>query len=107
MRTVGGTSGIGEYTLKAFVQHTVSPRVYLVGRNAEAADRIIKECEALNKDGKVEFLKADVTELKEVDRVCKEIDKKEKGINLLVQTQGNLNLRGRDGMLIFSQSALY
>ena len=29
---VGGTSGIGEYALKAFVEHTVSPRVYLVGR---------------------------------------------------------------------------
>lgn len=52
----------------------------------------------MNKDGKVEFLKADVSELGEVDRVCKEIAKKEKSINLIVQTQGNLNMRGRDGM---------
>ncbi|KAF8849452.1 hypothetical protein BDZ45DRAFT_235504 [Acephala macrosclerotiorum] len=93
---VGGTSGIGEFTLKAFVKNTISPRVYLVGRNASAADRIIEECHGLNKDGKVEFIKADVTELAEVDRVCKEIQKKEKSINLLLQTQGNLNLRGRD-----------
>jgi NADP-dependent 3-hydroxy acid dehydrogenase YdfG len=71
--------------------------VYLVGRSATAADRIIKECGELNKDGKVEFLKADVTELKEVDRVCKEIQKREKKINLLVQTQGNLTLSGRNG----------
>lgn len=95
---VGATSGIGEYTAKAFVHNTVSPRVYIVGRNQSAADRIIKECETLNKDGKVEFIKADVTELAEVDRVCQEIMKKEKHINLLVQTQGNFNLRGRDGM---------
>jgi len=94
---VGGTSGIGEFTLKAFVQNTVSPRVYLVGRNATAADRIIKECGELNKEGKVEFLKADVSELKDVDRVCKEIQQREKKINLLVQTQGNLNLNGRNG----------
>jgi NADP-dependent 3-hydroxy acid dehydrogenase YdfG len=93
---VGGTSGIGEFTLKAFVENTISPRVYLVGRSSSAAERIIQECTALNKDGKVEFLKADVSELKEVDRVCGEILKKEGQLNLLVQTQGNLNLRGHD-----------
>ncbi|KAF4625754.1 hypothetical protein G7Y89_g12411 [Cudoniella acicularis] len=92
---VGGTSGIGEFTLKAFVQNTISPRVYIVGRSAPAAERIIKECKELNKDGKVEFLKANVTELAEVDRVCKEIEKKEEKINLIVQTQGNLTLAGR------------
>lgn len=93
---VGGTSGIGEFTLKAFVQNSVSPRVYFVGRSSSAAERIIQECAVLNKDSKVEFLKADVSELKEVDRVCGEILKKEKHLNLLVQTQGNLNLRGHD-----------
>ncbi|RDL35797.1 Uncharacterized protein BP5553_06409 [Venustampulla echinocandica] len=92
---VGGTSGIGEFTLKAFVQNTISPRVYLVGRSASAAERIIKECEGLNKDGKVEFLQADVTELAEVDRVCKEIGTREKTLNLLVQTQGNFTFAGR------------
>ena len=45
----------------------------------------------------MEFLKADVTELKEVDLVCKEIQKREKKINLLFQTQGNLTLNGRNG----------
>lgn len=68
-----------------------------MGRNATAADRIIKECRELNKEGKVEFLKADVTELKEVDRVCKEIQKREKKINLIFQTQGNFTLAGRNG----------
>lgn len=81
------------------MKDTVSPRVYLVGRNTSAADRIIEECHGLNKDGKVEFIKADVSELAEVDRVCKVIATKEKSINLLVQSQGNMNLRGRDGML--------
>jgi len=96
---VGATSGIGEYTAKAFVKNALSPRVYIVGRNQAAAERIITECKELNKDGKVEFLKADVTELGEVDRVCEEIKKKEKHVNLIVQTQGNLTLRGRDGTM--------
>ncbi|KFZ19096.1 hypothetical protein V502_03822 [Pseudogymnoascus sp. VKM F-4520 (FW-2644)] len=93
---VGATSGIGEYTAKAFVKNALSPRVYIVGRSESAAERIINECKDLNKDGKVEFLKADVSELGEVDRVCAEITKKESHINLIVQSQGNMNLRGRD-----------
>lgn len=79
------------------MKNAISPRVYIVGRSQSAADRIIGECKELNEDSKVEFLKADVTELAEVDKVCKEIMAKEKHINLLVQSQGNLNLRGRDG----------
>lgn len=71
--------------------------MYLVGRSSEAADRIIAECKTLNKDGKVEFIKADVSQLREVDRVCEEIKAREKSINLIVQSQGNLNMRGRDG----------
>lgn len=82
--------------MKAFVENAASPRVYFVGRSKSAADRIIDECLALNKDSKVEFLKADVSELKEVDRVCEEILKREGRLNLLVQTQGNLILRGHD-----------
>ncbi|RDW68600.1 hypothetical protein BP5796_09257 [Coleophoma crateriformis] len=92
---VGGTSGIGEATAKAFVHYAVSPHVYLVGRSASAAERIIEECKALNSDGRVEFLQADVAELGEVDRICKEITSKEKHINLIVQSQGNLTLAGR------------
>ncbi|KAK0129268.1 hypothetical protein ONS95_001203 [Cadophora gregata] len=93
---VGGTSGIGEFTLKAFVKHADSPRVYLIGRSESAADRIITECKGLNKDGKVDFIKADVSELAEVDRACKIIQEKEKSVNLLFQTPGNSNMRGRD-----------
>lgn len=79
------------------MKNTISPRVYIVGRNASAAERIINECKTLNSDSRVEFLKGDVSELREVDRICAEIKKKETKLNLVVQTQGNLNLRGRDG----------
>ncbi|CAL3965254.1 hypothetical protein PZA11_001952 [Diplocarpon coronariae] len=91
---VGGTSGIGEFTLEAFAQHTVSPRRYFVGRSETAADRVIKECEGLNKNGRVEFVRADVSELAEVDRAGKEIQAREENINLIFQTPGHMNIRG-------------
>jgi hypothetical protein len=46
-----------------------------------------------------------VTELAEVDRICKEITNREKRVNLLVQSQGNLTLRGRDGEALGDSSS--
>jgi short-subunit dehydrogenase len=79
------------------VRHAISPRVYLIGRSAPAAERIIEECRTLNKDSKIQFLPANVSELGEVERICKEIVEKEEKINLLVQSQGNMAMKGRDG----------
>lgn len=87
---VGGTSGVGEYTLKAFAKYAVKPRVYTVGRSQEAADRIFEECKQLNPGGKFEFIKADVSILKNIDLVCREIKSKETKINILFESQGSM-----------------
>ncbi|KAF2793239.1 putative short-chain dehydrogenases/reductase [Melanomma pulvis-pyrius CBS 109.77] len=87
---VGGTSGVGEYTVKAFAKYAPNPRVYIVGRSQEAADRIIKECQQLDGGGKFEFIMADVSLLKSVDQVCSHIKIKETAINILFETQGNM-----------------
>jgi hypothetical protein len=34
--------------LKAFVRATTAPRVYVVGRSRDAANRIVNECLAIN-----------------------------------------------------------
>lgn len=86
---VGGTSGIGEYTLKAFAKYVPKPRVYLVGRSQESADRIIAECEQLSPEGRFEFIKADIGLLKGVDEVCRHIRAKEPAINILFESQGS------------------
>ncbi|KAK2772104.1 hypothetical protein FQN53_004783 [Emmonsiellopsis sp. PD_33] len=80
---VGGTSGIGETTAREFVRHADRPRVYLVGRNEARASQIIEELKKLNPDGKIDFLKADLELLRNVDEVCEDIKKKEEKINLL------------------------
>ncbi|KAH8659824.1 hypothetical protein BX600DRAFT_438066 [Xylariales sp. PMI_506] len=85
---VGGTSGIGEITLKKFAQYTRQPRAYIIGRSQQAADRIVAECSALNPAGQFIFIKADVSLIRVVDQVCAEIKSKEKALNLLFLTPG-------------------
>ena len=87
---VGGTSGVGECTLKTFTRHASNPRVYLVGRSQEAANRIVAECQSLNPNGYFEFIKADISALKNVDDVCRQLKAKESAINLLFQSQGSM-----------------
>jgi NADP-dependent 3-hydroxy acid dehydrogenase YdfG len=36
---VGGTSGIGLYTARELVRNTVSPHIYLIGRNQTEASK--------------------------------------------------------------------
>lgn len=87
---IGGTSGIGEYTLKQFARQVPQSRVYFVGRSEEAGDRIAKECKAWNPDGEFTFIKADISLLRVVDDVCRNIKEREKYINLLFMSQGTL-----------------
>jgi NADP-dependent 3-hydroxy acid dehydrogenase YdfG len=87
---VGGTSGVGEYTLLKLAKYASKLRVYIVGRSQESADRIIKECKLLNPDGKFQFIRSDISLLANVDDVCRQIMRKETAINILFQSQGSM-----------------
>ncbi|GAB1318452.1 Short-chain dehydrogenases/reductase [Madurella fahalii] len=87
---VGGTSGIGETTMKKFAKHTVQPRIYFIGRSEQSAIRILAELQTLNPAGEYQFLQADVSLLQNVDHVCREIYTKEKLVNLLFLTCGTM-----------------
>ncbi|KAF2254943.1 hypothetical protein BU26DRAFT_514775 [Trematosphaeria pertusa] len=93
---VGGTSGIGLYTAREFVRNTNAPHVYLIGRNQTEATRIIEELNAINPSSQVDFIKKDVSLLRNVDEACKEITEKEKKVNLLFMTVGYFTFKGRD-----------
>jgi len=98
---VGGTSGIGEYTMRALASTVGSSgrglRAYIVGRNQRSADTIIADCRKMCPTGDYRFIKAkDLSLLQDVDRVCQEITSMEEGlkpeggkacIDLLVLTQ--------------------
>ena len=94
---VGATSGIGESTAREFIRHARAPRVYLVGRSREQADRLVTEFKALNGEAQTHFIQSDVSLLRNVDDVCKEISAKEEKVNLLVLSAGILTMKGRDG----------
>lgn len=87
---VGATSGIGETTLKQFAQHTKEPCVYFVGRSEEAGDRIRAECKNLNPEGEYNFIKADTSLIRNVDKICRDIKNKETSVNLLFLSSGVL-----------------
>ncbi|KAJ5231824.1 uncharacterized protein N7469_006412 [Penicillium citrinum] len=93
---VGGTSGIGEATARAFVRDTLSSRVYLVGRNETQASKIIEELRQLNPDGQINFIRCDAARLNSVDEACKSIQQKENKINLLFMSAGIFTTKGRD-----------
>ncbi|OGE49256.1 hypothetical protein PENARI_c022G07660 [Penicillium arizonense] len=86
---VGATNGIGEATLKEFARSAKSPRAYFVGRSQEAGNRITAECRQLNPEGEYLFIKADLSLIRNVDEVCREIKSKEKAINLLFLSCGS------------------
>lgn len=109
---VGATTGIGEYTLRALAaahgQTGQGLRVYLVGRNEAAAEKIFADCERLAPSATFGFVKcSDVALLKEVDRCCEEVEKRERKaaesghgsarIDIMVMTQGVLQLGSRQG----------
>jgi short-subunit dehydrogenase len=91
---VGATSGIGEATLKQFAKHTRQPRIYVVGRSQTSADRIKRECQELNPEVDLIFVKVDdISLMRTVDDVCHEIVAKENAINLLFLSCGTMTFK--------------
>ena len=90
---IGGTSGIGEYTLKQFARNACQPRIYNIGRSRKASERIEAECLKLNSDVQYTFIQADVSLIKNVDTVCETIRHKEDYVNILFLSAGTL-MRG-------------
>lgn len=93
---VGATSGIGLNSLKAFARYTQSPRIYFIGRSQSAGSRIAEECKALNPSGEYIFISADISLMRNVDEVVRDITAKEKYINVLFQSQGTLMNLGKN-----------
>ena len=79
------------------MRYADKPRIYLVGRSDASASRIMNELRTINPDGKIQFIKSDVSLLRDVDKACEELKVKEEKINLLFMTAGILTSKGRDG----------
>ncbi|KAF9895113.1 hypothetical protein FE257_000015 [Aspergillus nanangensis] len=93
---VGGTSGISLSTALALARHTISPKIYLIGRSQSAASAAIASMKQINPSAQPTFLQTDISLLRNVDRVCREIAAREPKLNLLFMTPGLITLHGRD-----------
>ncbi|KAK4041131.1 hypothetical protein C8A01DRAFT_34864 [Parachaetomium inaequale] len=91
----GATSGVGETSLKQFAKHAVKPRIYFLGRSKESGNRIRAELQHLNPEGEYNFISVDVSSLRAVDDVCRDIKAKETSITLLFLSTGTL-VRGKE-----------
>ncbi|TQV94534.1 NAD(P)-binding domain [Cordyceps javanica] len=79
---VGGTSGIGEYTLKEFTRAVRRPRIYV--------DRIVVQRRQVNPDGLLTFVQGDISHLRNVDALCKKVQDQEKAITIGFWSAGSL-----------------
>lgn len=104
---VGATQGIGLSSLEQYVAHTVAPKIYIVGRNEAVGARIIEDLKTRrNRDGDYIFLHAEVSLLESVDKVCEEVKRREKKLDLLFMSPGAISFRGRDGEFMLTPYSL-
>ncbi|PGH28082.1 hypothetical protein AJ80_00339 [Polytolypa hystricis UAMH7299] len=87
---VGGTSGIGKFTIRALVATGASVRIYLVGRKSseERMHAFIQELHAINPKAEVIWTEGEVALLAETKRICEAIKSKESRVDLLFLTAG-------------------
>ncbi|KAI0155560.1 hypothetical protein BJ166DRAFT_530782 [Pestalotiopsis sp. NC0098] len=94
---VGGTSGIGQLTVRALVATGASMRIYLVGRqsSAERIGAFIQELYTVNPRAEIIWTEGEVSLLADTKRVCQVIQSKESRVDLLFLTAGYAPLGGR------------
>ena len=87
---VGGTSGIGQLTIRALVATGTSIRIYLVGRKSseERTKAFIQELHVINPNAQVIWTEGEISLLAETKRICGIIKSKERRVDLLFLTAG-------------------
>ena len=96
----GGTSGIGQAMTEKLAELKGRVHIVVVARNKVAADNIIaslpKPIDSEAAGSKYEFMACDVTLMKGVHAVCRELSERLPKINFLVLSAGVFALSGRE-----------
>jgi len=93
---VGATSGIGLAAIEALLKSTKSSEIFIVGRSSSKFAPTLAKLQDLNTSAKLIFIEAQVSLLKDVDRVCATIKAQESSIDVLWLSQGGLSLSGHE-----------
>ena len=96
---VGGTAGIGQGIAEAFARHVKgNAHIIIIGRNRAAAESVISTFPKPTPGSNAthEFVQCDLTLMKNVHTVTKELLTRVPKINFLVMSPGYMSLKGRD-----------
>lgn len=110
---VGGTSGIGQHTIRALVASDITVKIYLVGRKSSEQRMLafIQELNAINPKAEIIWTEGDITLLAETKRICQVIKSVETRIDILFMTAGYAPFGGREetseGLEIVQSLAYY
>ena len=87
---VGGTSGIGKFTIKALVATGVSVKIYLIGRKSseERMQAFIQEMKGINPKAELVWTEGEISLLAETKRICEIIKAKESRVDVLFLSTG-------------------
>ena len=88
---IGATRGIGEFSMRQFVQSVKQPKIYFTGRSQAHGDKVVAEYKALNPAGEYNFISADTSLIDVCDEVCDQISRQETVVNLLFMSSGTLS----------------
>ncbi|KIM20954.1 hypothetical protein M408DRAFT_81264 [Serendipita vermifera MAFF 305830] len=100
---LGGTSGIGQAMAEQLAKQTNGQaQIVLLGRNEDAADKIIASLPRTpdgtptEQESKYSFVKVDATSMAQVREVTTKLTNELDKINFLVLSSGFLSMKGRD-----------
>ncbi|KAJ8064334.1 hypothetical protein OCU04_006678 [Sclerotinia nivalis] len=91
----GATSGIGMGTLKAFVKYANAPKAYIIGRSKLAAGPLVNGLRLSNPSATLCFLEGEISLIREVDRLCDEVKRKEEKVDFALLSAGCLSFDGQ------------
>ncbi|KUJ16740.1 uncharacterized protein LY89DRAFT_63501 [Mollisia scopiformis] len=87
---VGATSGIGLGAVETLLKSTTASKIYIIGRSQSSFAPTLAKLKNLNASAEIIFIEAQVSLLKDVERVCTIINTQESTIDLLWLSQGGL-----------------
>ena len=93
---VGATAGIGLATLKAFATHIPHPKAIIIGRSRSKFTPELENLKRINSSGEYTFLEADVSLIRNIDKVTNEVKALVSHIDLLFTSQGYISFNGRE-----------
>jgi NAD(P)-dependent dehydrogenase (short-subunit alcohol dehydrogenase family) len=94
---IGATTGIGRAALEQLVVAASgkSPRIYVVGRNPDAAAPLLAHLRSTDQSATIHFIHKDVSLVRDADAAAQFVKSREEKLDLLFTSSGFISFEGR------------